>query len=92
MIVETSLNKGTLQKQNALRKSLENEIAKDTFSKWMKAQASRNVIKEDSVAIKVQEELSLLVHDKSFRLDSKGYIIKRSKGKGASKFVVRKIE
>jgi hypothetical protein len=33
-----------------------------------------------------------LVHDNAFRLGSKGYIIKRSKGKGASGFVVSKVE
>ena len=91
MIDETSLNKGQIRKLNALRKSLGNEIAEDAFSKWMKAQASSDVVKEDPVAIKIQEVLSSLVHDKSFRLGSKGYIIKRSKGKGASGFAVNKV-
>jgi hypothetical protein len=91
MIEETSLNKGQIRKLNALRKSLGNEIAEDAFSKWMKAQVSADVVKEDPVAIKIQEALSSLVHDKSFRLGGKGYVIKRSKGKGASGFVVSKV-
>jgi hypothetical protein len=90
MIDDNSLNKGQIRKLNALRKSLGNEIAEDAFSKWMKAQTSGDVVKEDPVEIKIQEALSSLVNDKSFRLGSKGYVIKRSKGKGASGFSVCK--
>jgi hypothetical protein len=92
MIDDTSLNKGQIRKLNALRKSLGNEIADDAFSKWLKTQASGDVVKEDLVALKIQEALSSLVYNKAFRLGSKGYIIKRSKGKGASGFSVRKVE
>jgi hypothetical protein len=35
--------------------------------------------------------LSNLTSDKSFRLDTKGYVVKRSKGKGASGFVAQKV-
>ena len=49
-------------------------------------------MKVDPVLVKIEEALSSLVHDKAFRLGSKGYIIKRSKGKGASGFAVTKVE
>jgi hypothetical protein len=91
MIDVTALNKGQIRKLNALRKSLGNDIADDAFSKWMKTQTSVKVIKEDAVAVKIEEALSSLVNDKTFRLGSKGYIIKRAKGKGASGFSVSKI-
>ena len=90
MVDVTALNKGQIRKLNALRKSLGNNIADDAFSKWMKTQASVKVIKEDAVAVKIEEALSSLINDKTFRLGSKGYIIKRSKGKGASGFSVSK--
>ena len=46
----------------------------------------------DPIAEKIKVALSSLVHDKAFRLGSKGYNIKRSKGKGASGFTVSKVE
>ena len=92
MINEETLNKGQIRKLNALRKSLGNEIADNAFTKWMKTQTKENSIQIDPVAVKIEEALSSLVHDKLFRLGSKGYMIKRSKGKGASGFAVNKIE
>ena len=92
MINEESLTKGQVRKLNALRKSLGNEIADNAFTKWMKTQTKENSVQIDPVAVKIEEALSSLVHDKSFRLGSKGYIIKRSKGKGASGFAVSKVE
>jgi len=91
MINEESLTKGQVRKLNALRKSLGNEIADNAFTKWMKTQTKKNSVQIDPVAVKIEEALSSLVHDKAFRLGSKGYVIKRSKGKGASGFVVSKI-
>ena len=57
----------------------------------MKTQSKENTGQIDPVAEKIKVALSSLVHDKAFRLGSKGYIIKRSKGKGASGFVVSKV-
>jgi hypothetical protein len=92
MINENTLNKGQIRKLNALRKSLGNEIADNAFAKWMKTQTKGSSVKVDPVLVKIEEALSSLVHDKAFRLGSKGYIIKRSKGKGASGFAVTKVE
>ena len=86
------LNKGQTRKLNALRKSLGNEIADNAFAKWMKTQTKENTVQIDPVAEKIKVALSSLVHDNAFRLGSKGYMIKRSKGKGASGFVVSKVE
>ena len=88
----SKLNKGQTRKLNALRKSLGNEIADNAFAKWMKTQTKENSVQIDPVAEKIKVALSSLVHDNTFRLGSKGYIIKRSKGKGASGFVVSKVE
>ena len=92
MINEETLNKGQIRKLNALRKSLGNEIADNAFTKWMKTQTKENSVQIDPVAVKIEEALSSLVHDKAFRLGNKGYVIKRSKGKGASGFAVNKVE
>jgi hypothetical protein len=91
-IDQSNLNKGQIRKLNALRKSLGDEIADNAYTKWMKTQTKENSIQIDPVAVKIEEVLSSLVHDKSFRLGSKGYIIKRSRGKGASGFAVSKVE
>ena len=58
----------------------------------MKTQTKENTVQIDPVAEKIKVALSSLVHDNAFRLGSKGYIIKRSKGKGASGFAVSKVE
>ena len=92
MINEETLNKGQIRKLNALRKSLGNEIADNAFTKWMKTQTKENSVQIDPVAEKIKVALSSLAHEKSFRLGSKGYIIKRSKGKDASGFAVSKVE
>ena len=92
MINESNLTRGQIRKLNALRKSLGDTIAEDAFSKWLKSQVSENKIKVDPVAVKISEILSHLSSDKSLRLGRKGYAIKRAKGKGASGFVVSKIE
>jgi len=88
----STLTKGQTRKLNALRKSLGNDIADAAFAKWTKTQTKEITIQIDPVAEKIKVALSSLVHDKAFRLGSKGYIIKRSKGKGASGFTVSKVE
>ena len=88
----STLTKGQTRKLNALRKSLGNEIADDAFAKWMKTQTKEETIQVDTVAEKIKAALSSLEQDKAFRLGSKGYNIKRSKGKGASGFTVSKVE
>ena len=88
----STLTKGQTRKLNALRKSLGNEIAGDAFAKWMKTQTKEKTVQIDPVAEKIKAALSSLVHDKAFRLGSKGYNIKRLKGKGASGFTVSKVE
>ena len=88
----STLTKGQTRKLNALRKSLGNEIADAAFAKWMKMQTKEETFQVDPVAEKIKAALSSLEHDKAFRLGSKGYNIKRSKGKDASGFTVSKVE
>ena len=91
-INDNTLTKGQIRKLNALRKSLGDKIAEDAFSKWMKTHTKDEPVKVDPVAVKIEKALASLVNDKSLRLGQKGYLIKRSKGKGASGFAVSKIK
>ena len=45
----------------------------------------------DPVADALLAALSNIQNDKSFKLGNKGYLVKRSKGKGVSGFVVHKV-
>lgn len=87
---KTSLTKGQQRKLNALRKSLGDEIADDAFSKWLETQPKKTAIKDDPVALKIQEALAPFEGEKSFNLGRKGYTITRSRGKISSGFSVTK--
>jgi hypothetical protein len=90
-IDEKKLTKGQIRKLTALRKSLGDTIAEEAFTKWLKTQAT-DTSKTDSIARKLVKTLAKLEKDKSFTLGRKGYVIKRAKGRGASGFVVEKVE
>ena len=90
-INEKTLTKGQLRKLNSLRKSVGEKIGEQAFTKWLKQQSSSKKKETvDPVAQKIEQELSGLAKDKTVRLGNKGYTIRRSKGKGASGFVVTK--
>jgi hypothetical protein len=90
-IDESNLTKGQIRKLNALRKSVGDDIAEDAFSKWMKIQTQTPKDVSDLVADALVAALDEYKDDKTFRLGSKGYVVKRSKGKGASGFIVQKV-
>ena len=87
----STLTKGQVRKLNALRKSVGNDIADVAFGKWMKTQIKTPKEVRDPVADALVAALSSLISDKSFKLGTKGYVVKRSKGKGASGFVAQKV-
>lgn len=90
-INESTLTKGQLRKLNALRKSVGDKLGKQTFEKWLKNQVTaKPVAKSDPVAEKILEALKPLEKDASIKLGNYGYVIKKSKGKGAKGFVVKK--
>ena len=90
---EKNLTKGQLRKLGALRKSLGTEIADEAFTKWMKKQALKaDTDRTDQVAEKLTATLDQYKDDKSFNLGRKGYIVTRSKGRGARGFVAKKVE
>ena len=91
-IDQSTLTKGQVRKLSALRKSVGDDIADNAFSKWMKTQSKTPKEVHDPVADAMIAALSNLTSDKSFKLGTKGYVVKRSKGKGASGFVVSKVE
>jgi hypothetical protein len=90
-IDESNLTKGQVRKLNALRKSVGDNIAEDAFSKWMKIQTQTPKDVSDLVADALVAALDEYKDDKTFRLGSKGYVVKRSKGKGAAGFIVQKV-
>ncbi|MFP6695977.1 MAG: hypothetical protein VCF08_03570 [Alphaproteobacteria bacterium] len=90
-IDQSTLTKGQIRKLNALRKSVGDDISEDAFGKWMKTQTKTPKETRDTVADALVSALAHLNHDKSFKLGNKGYVVKRSKGKGASGFVASKV-
>ena len=90
-IDHSTLTKGQIRKLNALRKSVGDDIADDAFAKWMKSQSQTPKEVRDPVADALVAALSNLTSDKSFKLGSKGYVVRRAKGKGASGFVAHKV-
>ncbi len=90
-IDQSTLTKGQVRKLNALRKSIGDDIADEAFSKWMKSQSQIPKDVRDPVADALVAALDQFKDDKNFRLGTKGYVVKRSKGKGASGFVAQKV-
>ena len=90
-IDHSTLTKGTVRKLNALRKSIGDGIAEDAFAEWMTAQSQTPKDVRDPVADALVTALDQFKHDNNFRLGAKGYVVKRSKGKGASGFIAQKI-
>ena len=90
-IDHSTLTKGQVRKLNALRKSVGDNIAQDAFGNWMKTQSKTPKEVRDPVADALVAALSNLTSDKSFRLGTKGYVVRRAKGKGASGFVAQKV-
>ena len=90
-IDQSTLNKGQIRKLNALRKSVGDDIAEDAFAKWMKTQSKPPEEVRDTVADALVTALSNLQNDKSFKLGTKGYVVRRAKGKGVSGFVAQKV-
>jgi hypothetical protein len=93
MVTKKSLTKGQVRKLNALRKSLGDKIAEKAFAEWLKEQANKKAsLQADPVAEKLVEAIAGLAKDKSFNLGRKGYVVTRSKGKGAKGFTAKKVE
>ena len=90
-IDQSTLTKGQVRKLNALRKSIGNDIADVAFGKWMKTQSKTPKNVRDPVADALVAALNHLKDDKTFPLGSKGYVVRRAKGKGASGFVAQKV-
>ena len=85
------LTKGQVRKLNALRKSVGDDIAEDAFGKWIKTQSKTPKDVRDPVADALVAALNHLKDEKSFRLGAKGYVVRRTKGRGASGFVAQKV-
>ena len=89
-IDHSTLTKGQIRKLNALRKSVGDDIAEDAFGKWMKSQSKTPKEVRDPIADALVAALANLKDDKNIRLGRKGYVVRRSRGKGDSGFVAQK--
>ena len=87
---QSSLTKGQIRKLNALKKSIGDDLGEQAFTKWLKTQSKETMVKSDPVAEKLAAAVAALKNDKSFRLGTRGYTVKRARGKGASGFIVTK--
>ena len=85
-IDQSTLNKGQIRKLNALRKSVGNDIANAAFAKWMKTQSKAPKEVRDPVADALVASMDPFKDDKTFRLGTKGYVVKRSKGKVCGRY------
>ena len=91
-IDESTLSKGQIRKLNILRKSVGDKLGEQTFGKWLKNQlTTKPAVKSDPVAEKIIKAIKPLEKDASIKLGNYGYVIKKSKGKGAKGFVVKKV-
>jgi hypothetical protein len=90
-IDHSTLTKGQVRKLNALRKSVGDDIAEDAFSKWMQSQSQTPKDVRDPVVNALVTALDQFKDDKTFNLGTKGYVVKRSKGKGPSGIIAQKI-
>ena len=90
-IDQSTLTKGQIRKLNALCKSVGDNIAEDAFGKWMKIQSKTPKEVRDPIADALVTALSHLENDKSFKLGTKGYVVRRAKGQGVSGFVASKV-
>ena len=90
-IDHSTLTKGQVRKLNALRKSIGDDIAESAFTIWLSMQSKTPKEVRDPVADALVAALSNLTFDKSFKLGTKGYVVRRAKGKGASGFVAQKV-
>ncbi len=90
-IDESTLTNGQIRKLNALRKSVGDKLGEQTFRKWLKNQTkAKPEAKSDPVVEKILKALKPLEKDASIKLGNYGYVVKRSKGKDAKGFVVKK--
>ena len=90
-IDHSTLTKGQVRKLNALRKSVGDDIAEDAFGKWLKTLSKSPEVVRDPVADALVAALDHLTDEKSFRLGTKGYVVRRAKGKGVLGFVAQKV-
>ena len=90
-IDQSILTKGQIRKLKALRRSVGNEISDVAFGKWMKTQSKKPQEVRDPVADALVVALSNRISDKSFKLGTKGYVVRRAKGKVASGFAAQKV-
>lgn len=79
---ENALSKGELRKLNALRKSVGDKIAEETFAKWLKKQGDGQAsVAEDKNAVLIADALIKLIEGKNLRIPRGGYLVSRGRGR-----------
>lgn len=80
-IDEKTLTKGQVRKLNALRKSVGEKLADDTFAKWLKKQPGEAKDSTDKNAELIADELGKLIEQKNLRIPRGGYLVTRGRGR-----------
>ena len=79
---ESALSKGELRKLNALRKSVGDKLAEETFAKWLKKRADgQSTVTMDKNAVLIADALIKLIEDKGLRIPRGGYLVTRGRGR-----------
>lgn len=81
-INESALTKGELRKLNALRKSVGDTIAEQTFMNWLRRMPRAGAAApRDRNAELIAETLGNLVRNDGLRIPRGGYIVRRGRGR-----------
>ena len=79
---ESALSKGELRKLNALRKSVGDKLAEETFAKWLKKRTDgQSTVTEDKNAVLIADTIIKLIEERNLRIPRGGYLVTRGRGR-----------
>ncbi len=80
-IDEKALTKGELQKLNALRKSVGEDVGDQAFMEWLRKKTVAMAELEDQNAALIADTLIPLIEQNKLRIPRGGYLILRGRGR-----------
>ncbi len=78
---ENALTKGELQKLNALRKSVGEDIGDQAFMDWLRKKTVVMAEPEDKYAALIADTLIPLIEQNKLRIPRGGYLVLRGRGR-----------